>query len=312
MGGSGGRGPDWQPGKAPKTLQDLLRGSSPGVDASEHEGRVNAFLGEILSEFNDRDVDAIRSHVEAVSAALEGQSDETVELVYGGSVRKHTYVNGLSDVDLLVLLRAEFFQRATPKELLTSFAARLRDQLTGVKVTVGQIAVTLTFTDGHILQVLPAVQTESGVRIGSNRANRWSTVVRPDAFARTLTRINQSCGGRVVPVIKLFKGLVSGLADEVRPTGYHIESLAIEAFRDYTGDRSYRGMLRHLCGYAQDRVLKPLVDRTGQSLHVDDYLGPAGSPSRSEVSASLRGCCQKMTDADAKYSLTAWEELFGD
>jgi hypothetical protein len=81
--------------------------------------------------------------------------------------------------------------------------------VTGVEVSSGNLAVTVTYPDGTQLQLLPTLRTASGFRIASSKnPEQWSNVVRPASFARKLTEVNQANSGKLVPIIKLFKRLI--------------------------------------------------------------------------------------------------------
>ena len=79
-----------------------------------------------------------------------------------------------------------------------------------------------------------------------------------------------------------------------------MESLAINASKDYQGPLDPKNMLIHLLGHAMDAVKSPITDSTGQSRYVDEYLGPADSKQRERASTSfgqMRGevnrCCSR-------------------
>ena len=95
--------------------------------------------------------------------------------------------------------------------------------------------------------------------------------------------------GRVVPVVKLAKAMA--YCFNTRPkrkiSGYDTVSLAIDAFKDYQGPLEVKTMLVHLLGHSMDAVKSPITDSTGQSRHVDEYLGPAGSKLRRGASAQF-------------------------
>ena len=55
-----------------------------------------------------------------------------------------------------------------------------------------------------------------------------TTTITEPTFADTLTAANKACSGKVVPTIKLAKVLLSDLPDGRRPSGYHLENLAVE------------------------------------------------------------------------------------
>ena len=70
--------------------------------------------------------------------------------------------------------------------------------------SAGNLAVTVSYSDGTEIQILPAIRTNSGgVRIANPGSNQWSNVARPDDFAKKLAKVNTVRDGRVVPIGKL-------------------------------------------------------------------------------------------------------------
>ena len=63
-----------------------------------------------------------------------------------------------------------------------------------------------------------------------------------------MTQVNQANGGRVIPAIKLTKALANRVirSDNDKISGYHIESLAIEAFKNYRGATDRKSMVSHI------------------------------------------------------------------
>ena len=146
------------------------------------------------------------------------------------------------------------------------------------------MAVTIDYPDGMVIQLLPAVKTDDGrVQVPSSRRDGWSKI-NPVAFQEALTRRNRECADKLVPTIKLAKAVVGQLPEAQRLSGYHMESLAIAAFRNYAGDKTTAAMLPAFFERARELVLSPIKDSTGQSVHVDDYLGPANSEARQAAS----------------------------
>ena len=229
-------------------------------------------------------------------------------LQFGGSVAKHTYVDGLSDVDAIVLLGDESVNEQSPNVVRRDFAESLRRALPqgNVKdIREGSMAVTIEYTDGTEIQVLPAARTPKGIAVSSSDGKSWSSI-QPQAFAQALTKTNQDQGGRAVPAIKLAKAILANRLGEGAVNGYHVEALAIEAFRAYSGPRTPKDMLNHLVEHASERVLRPIRDVTGQSRNVDDHLGEANSAFRRSLSGSLAELAGTM---DSAQSLDVWESL---
>ena len=213
-----------------------------------------------------------------------------MQTMFGGSVRKGTYVTGLSDVDALLIVNQSALVNQPPARVLEYLRETIQDRLRQNTVSAGNLAVTVGYSDGTEIQILPAIRTNSGgVRIADPGSNQWSNVAQPDEFVRKLAKVNTARDGRVVPAIKLAKAMADCFIS--RPSrkisGYHMESLAIDAFKDYQGSPDPKNMLIHLLGHTIEAVKNPIVDSTGQSRHVDEYLGQAGSKLRKGASTQF-------------------------
>jgi hypothetical protein len=125
-----------------------------------------------------------------------------------------------------------------------------------------------------------------------------------------LSRVNDEQAGKVVPVIKLAKAIVANLPDSNRISGYHAESLAVKIFRAYTGPHDFKTMLRHYFEQAAIHSRTPIKDSTGQSVHVDDYLGKENSLERRIVSDAFSRVARRMANADLIQSVEQWTNLF--
>ena len=127
---------------------------------------------------------------------------------------------------MLVLVNNTFWETSSPQTVLEDFAGKIQERLKNTKVSPpGNLAVTIRYSDGCEIQLLPAIKTATGFRIADPLAEgKWSNVVRPKAFAQKLTDVNQACSGRVVPVIKLFKAAVQKVfPKDLKISGYHAE-----------------------------------------------------------------------------------------
>ena len=134
--------------------------------------------------------------------------------------------------------------------------------------------------------------------------------INPENFQAALTERNNECGNKLVPVIKLAKGIIATLPEAQRLSGYHVESLAISAFRGYDGPKTVSAMLPTFFEKAKDLVLAPIKDRTGQSINVDSYLGPENSPERLSAGHILDRLGRRMRNATAAGSKDQWLAMF--
>ena len=312
MGGSGG-GFSYQSSSGYKNELDKIRKES--YDEA-FETSVNALINEKLGSANSRDVEKTREHLDTIKNAVQEDIEGVVELQYGGSVHKFTYVEGLSDVDVLLKINKSELSNKSPKEVLEYIKSRLETKLTNTEeIKIGKLAVTVKYKDGTEIQILPAIKRgENGFKIPSRNGKEWSNVIRPDKFASRLTEVNQNCGGKVVPVIKIVKYINSKLPPDQQLSGYHIESLAIEIYKSYPSEMSLTNkiMLRYFFEKASEKVKKPIKDKTNQSLHVDDYLYGENSSQRVLMSYILSRTYKRMKAADDMKSIEAWKDILGE
>jgi hypothetical protein len=120
MGGSGG---------SPR-----YRGTSSGItrriaEARERERErlntdVNEYLNGLLVRLNARETDETNQRLDRIADIL-GNVADIEKVLLGGSVAKHTYVDGISDIDALVVLDRQELQGKSPDEVKAAFYAEL-------------------------------------------------------------------------------------------------------------------------------------------------------------------------------------------
>ncbi len=250
------------------------------------DDRFNEYCEALLAQYTRRNTQTVTQRLESLCEFLR-QKGNVVQTMFGGSVRKGTYVTGLSDIDALLIVNQSSLVNHTPAEAIEYVRETIQDRLHQNTVGAGNLAVTVSYSDGTEIQILPAIRTNTGgVRIAEPGSTQWSNVARPDDFASKLAKVNTARDGRVVPVIKLAKAMADCFI--TRPSrkisGYHMESLAIDAFKNYGGPLDPKAMLVHLLGHSIEAVKRPITDSTGQSRYVDEYLGPADSGPRKRAS----------------------------
>ena len=129
--------------------------------------------------------------------------------------------------------------------------------------------------------------------------------MHPERFASKLTEVNQANDGKVIPAIKLIKALAnhSVRSDRGRLTGYHIESLAIEVFKNHRGSQDLTNMIDSFLKNAPAHVRNPIKDSTGQSRFVDEYLGPPGSAHRQSAVRNLNLMKRKFDNCTSEHDV---------
>lgn len=310
MGGGGG-GSTFRY-RSPEALRDAVRKAEDDSSVKQFEVDLAGTLSDLLGAYNSRDTQAVQERLNEIRAALQDKIAGSFDSLFGGSVAKHTYVDGLSDIDSLILLNDSDLENHSPQQALEKMASIVRAAMpASTTVTQGRMAATVDYGDGMVVQLLPAIKSADGhFHVPSSRRDGWSEI-NPMAFREALSVRNDACGGKLVPTIKLAKAINGELPEGNRLSGYHIESLAIAAFRNYEGAKTTSAMLPTFFDRARDLVLSPIRDSTGQSVHVDNYLGPANSPERQAASHLLGRLARRMRNATAAASVGQWKALFG-
>lgn len=301
MGGSGGFN-----GYRPMSERAQRLASETRTQSSQREIEINEFLEALLKDFNNRDVNAIQTHLKEIEKVLGREIDGLDAILFGGSISKNTFIEGASDVDALVFMDSTKYTESSPKGLQEKFFELLKARFPNTEIKKGELAVTVKFSDYEI-QLLPALRENGKIRISDRETKRWSPPINVSAFTRKLTNINQNNGKKVVPVIKLAKNLFSKLPQKYQLSGYHVEALAVEAFAAYNGRSTLYDMTKHLLDYSTKRVLTPMNDVTGQSGVIDSYLGATNSLNRQHLSHCIRDIAGRFSGSDAT-SVT--KELF--
>lgn len=307
MGGSGGGGFGFQ---LPGGAQDLAQQAADDGRVAEFQAQLGQLLGELLAEFNNRDHELVADRLGDIQAALQDEHDGDFAQLFGGSVAKHTYVDGLSDIDCLIKLNDSALHGHAPNAALERIADVVRGATESATVKVGRMAVTVRYDDGMELQLLPAVELADGrLHVPAGNGQEWSRI-NPRTFQAVLSQRNEECSQKLVPTIKLAKAVLAAKHEGLL-SGYHVESLAIAAFRDYSGIKTTAAMLPTFFERARSLVLEPMRDSTGQSVHVDADLGPPNSQDRQRASLALGRVARQMRTASVVGSEERWLDFFG-
>jgi hypothetical protein len=309
MGGSGGtfRYDDVNTNDILKKIEN----SESETDKLNYDLTVNNLLQELLGDFNNRDTDAIQQHISTILKALSNEVDGEIATRFGGSISRHTHVDGLSDVDALIILNKSELANELPKTVLNYFYERLQERFPNTDIEQGDTAVTIHFADGDI-QLVPAIKTKTGIKIPDGK--QWSNNINPKIFAKALSDLNAKFAGKLIPSIKLIKGVISGFSENCQLRGYHVESLALQIFGDKKVDPEsfykVKNLVTAFFGAAPSLVRSPSRDITGQSNYVDEYLGKKDSIKRLMAADTLDRTFRQIELSDAGKIKGAWEDFF--
>ena len=172
------------------------------------DDNFNKYCEDLLVRYNRRNTKALTRHLESLCRFLREEGNHVVQTVFGGSVQKGTYVTGLSDVDVLLIVNESSLMNQPPAKVKKYVRDSIKRRLPNNPVQAGKLAVTVKYSDKTEIQLLPAIRTKTGgVRIAQHGTSRWSKVAHPEKFAEKLAEVNAARDGRVVPAIKLAKAM---------------------------------------------------------------------------------------------------------
>src|SRR5215218_2656168 len=107
MGGSGGGGGFFGGDRKPDQLREEVRQAIEETNRKLVQVAVAELVGRLLATYNSRDYDAVAKRVAEIEAAVSEEVEGTEELLFGGSVAKRTYGDGLSDIDSLLIINRD-------------------------------------------------------------------------------------------------------------------------------------------------------------------------------------------------------------
>src|SRR5271154_456500 len=113
MGGGGAGGPFH--GRTPNEVREMVRKAEDKTTVAGFESTLSETLGGLLRNYNSRDNELVTERLDTVKAALGDELEGSFDQLFGGSVAKHTYVDGLSDIDSLLIVNDTELEGKPPK-----------------------------------------------------------------------------------------------------------------------------------------------------------------------------------------------------
>ena len=81
------------------------------------DDRFNEYCEDLLVTYNRRNTKALTRHLESLCRFLREEGNHVVQTIFGGSVQKGTYVTGLSDVDVLLIVNESSLLNQPPSKV---------------------------------------------------------------------------------------------------------------------------------------------------------------------------------------------------
>ena len=140
------------------------------------DDRFNEYCEALLAQYTRKNTQTVTQRLESLCGFLR-QKGNVVQTMFGGSVRKGTYVTGLSDVDALLIVNQSSLVNQPPARAIEYVRDTIQDRLRQNTVSAGNLAVTVSYSNRIEIQILPAIRTNSGgVRIADPGSNQFRAV----------------------------------------------------------------------------------------------------------------------------------------
>ena len=82
------------------------------------DDNFNKYCEQLLVQYKRRNTKAVTRQLKGVCDVLGHEDDHVVQTKFGGSVQKGTYVTGLSDVDVLLIVNQSSLKNKPPSKVI--------------------------------------------------------------------------------------------------------------------------------------------------------------------------------------------------
>jgi len=247
-----------------------------------------------------------------------------------GSYDRHTAINDIKDVDVLVRV-PDGYESNTPAEVLQLLKSSLRklDGVTEVELREQRRSVHMTLAqyDFHldIVPVVAANGVDCALKVPDKPHQQWVTS-NPIGYAAMLTDLNQSHGEKVVPLIKMMKQWRDTHMRQrsSKPKSYWLECMLYGLVNDgrITTDGKGWGVLfrdalsamRDRCGHAyektesvpsiEDPATNKIVTAKWERAHFETFM--------ERLDEALGWSDRAIEAEEPDDAIMLWRKVFGD
>lgn len=241
-----------------------------------------------------------------------------------GSYKRHTAINDIHDVDILVFPDTTESECSAEEALkrLRKALSNFPDSKTSLRSQTRSIRITLEKRDMD-LDIVPALDHESTnlvpLRIPDRDASSWIDSM-PLRYGDLLSKLNQGMESKVLPTIRLAKTWRDENFVYKKPKSYWLETLAYDAFK--AGrihlDDGYPGIFADLFTYMAERLalvpydIPPTINdpATQEPLSIDWPIEYWKS-FRDKVLTAKEVALSATDSDDLENQISQWKKLFG-
>ena len=101
------------------------------------DDNFNKYCEDLLARYNRRNTKSLTRRLESLCGFLREKGD-VEQTMFGGSVQKGTYVTGLSDVDVLLIVNESSLVNQSPSDFIEYVKDTIQRRLRNNSVTAGK------------------------------------------------------------------------------------------------------------------------------------------------------------------------------
>ena len=221
-------------------------------------------------EITDLQSTVVSTRQQRVREALEAKLDVRDSFLTGSYARS-TMIAPLAraDLDVCVVLSADYFMAHTPSSLLELVRENLRETYPKTpRISNNGQAVTIRFTD-FLMDVVPAFYRKGGgYLIPNTGAGRWIST-DPKRHVELWSESNEFHQGGFVPLVKMLKAWNRAHSERFR--SFHLETLVRGVFAETVID-DFPSALRYFFDQAHGKVDYQLAEPAGYGGDVGAYM----------------------------------------
>lgn len=235
------------------------------VSLSEGFGEFRSSL-----EITDLQLAVVSTRQQRVREALETKLDVRDSFLTGSYARS-TMIAPLAqaDIDVFVVLSADYFKGHSPSSLLELVREGLRSTYPKTpRISKNGQAVTIRFTD-FLVDAVPAFfRKGGGYLIPDTETGRW-IATNPKRHVELWSEANEFHQGDFVPLVKMLKAWNRAHSERFR--SFHLETLVRSIFAETVID-DFPSALRYFFDQAQGKVDYQLAEPAGYGGDVGAYM----------------------------------------
>lgn len=265
-------------------------------------------------EITDRQAATVSTRQISVREAVEADLKVLGSFLVG-SYGRDTMISPLSeaDIDIFVVLSADYFKQYRPAALLDKVRAVLLKTYTKTPaISRNGQAITITFSDFRV-DVVPAFNRSGGGYLIPDSPNDAWISTDPTKHDAALTAANKAHSGDLIPVVKMVKGWNRIISGAFR--GFYLELLVMDVLQGVTIS-DYPSGVRYLLDKGREKIKYKQTDPAGfgdQINPLDSVTSVADAVSRFETAYNRALKAEKFAaDGKIQYAFDEWRKVFSE